>query len=59
MKWTGINERDNLVRQSFQAAVLDVQEPFTLVLHVILTGLFDFFSKRIPITFFALAELNI
>ena len=27
MKWTGINERDNLVRQSFQAAVLDVQEP--------------------------------
>lgn len=59
MKWTGINERDNLVRQSFQAAVLDVQEPFMLVPHVILTGLFDFFSKRIPIAFFALAELNI
>ena len=32
------DERDDLVRQSFQAALNDVQEPYTFVLHVMLTA---------------------
>lgn len=53
------DSRDDVVRQSFQAALNDVQEPFSFVLHVMLTTHFDLFSKRIPITFFSLDELDI
>ena len=45
-----------LVRQSFQATLYDVQETFSFVLHVMLTAHFDIYSKHIPITFFALDE---
>ena len=54
-----MDERDDLVRESFQAALNDVQEPFIFILHVMLTAFFDLYSKRIPITFYALDELDI
>ena len=53
------DERDDLVRQCFQAALENVTEPYSFILHVIQVGFFDLFSKRIPITYFALDELSI
>ena len=53
------DERDDLVRQSFQAALHDNQEPYSFILHVMLKAFFDLYSKRIPITFYALDELEI
>ena len=52
------DERDDLVRQSFQAALNDVQEPYTFVVHVMLTAHFDLYSKRIPITSHSLLSTN-
>ena len=51
--------RDDLVRETFQTALADVQEPYSFVLHVMLTAHFDLYSKRLPITFFAMDELEI
>ena len=53
------DEPDDLVRQSFQAALSDVQEPYSFILHVIYKAFFDLFSKRIPITYYALDEFDI
>jgi len=39
------DERDDLVRQSFQAALNDVDEPYSFILHIMLKAFFDLFSK--------------
>ena len=54
------DERDDLVRQSFQAALNDVQEPYSFLLHIIYRASFDLYSKIIPITYYyALDEFDI
>ena len=53
------DERDDLVRQTFQAAFSDVVDAYSFLLHVLFTSFFDLYSKRIPINFYALDEFDI
>jgi len=53
------DERDDLVRQLFQSAFYDVSDVYSFVLHVIQTAFFDLYSKRIPLPFYAMDELDI
>ena len=51
-------ERDDLVRQIFQTAFNEVDSPYSFLIHIIHRAFFDLFSKRLPITFLALDEMN-
>lgn len=53
------NERDDLVRQTLQTALENVTDPYGLVVHIIHRGFFDLYSKRLPVTFFALDEIGV
>ena len=52
------DERDDLVRQTLQTAYNEVECPFSFLLHVIHRAFFDLFSKRVPITFYTLDEMD-
>ena len=45
------DERDDLVRQSFQAALDDVQEPYSFILHIVLKAFFDLYRRGFPLRF--------
>ena len=53
------DERDDIVRQFLQAAYDDVRDVYAFLLHVIFKGFFDLYSKRIPISYYAMDELDI
>jgi hypothetical protein len=53
-----LDARDGLVHQSFQAALNDVEKPYSFILDVMRTAFFDLYSKRIPITFYALVRFK-
>ena len=54
------NERDDLVRQTLQSALENTpKDPFGLILHIMHRAFFDLYSKRLPITFIALDEINV
>ena len=53
------DERDDLVRQAVQAAHEDVQEPYSLFLHIMHCAFFDMYSKRLLIMFLTLDEFEI
>ena len=47
------------MRQLLQAAYDDVRDVYAFLLHVIFKGFFDLYSKRIPISYYAMDELDI
>ena len=53
------DERDDIVRQFLQAAYDDVRDVYAFLLHVIFKGFIDLYSKRIPISYYAMDELDI
>lgn len=51
-------ERDDLIRQTLQTAFNAVDSPYSFLVHVMHRAFFDLYSKRVPITFYALDEMS-
>ncbi|XP_065646709.1 exonuclease mut-7 homolog isoform X5 [Hydra vulgaris] len=53
-----LSKQDDLVRQELQASFNNVPDPYSFLLHVMYKAFFDLYSKRVPITYFALDEMK-
>ena len=51
--------RDDLVRNTIQGALDNVEDRFSLVIHIMNRGFFDLYAKRVPIIWATLDETDI